>query len=666
MRFVLPVQEDWMGSNILEVNRDLMSAGRLHPGSMQEGASITASRPLRHFAKCSQDADQGTIRSVDHIRSLRLPFLAFLDRLGRLSIVKAGDNSKLAPAGRAVNIRNDVRIVDPVTQRVELLPHLHVDQQLSSDTERPFKGKSVSSTSAEPPNAEWKACGWTPCGDMLLGTWRCSEPPFYTWGFALMDQLSLRCIYTDVGSADKMTWASATANGSQGARRMAYFPLLYTNLELLHVNGKWQAEANYLKHVISYGELAHLAPDGGSLVIHAAHTGCLSHLNLKSDARWAVTPSLPWLFREELPPQWAPFPRGWTPAYAHVHDFPKDCVEVLQEQHADLLVDIEEAAANIQMEKSIGRTHIEDHCKLVLSRLCSGRSMELQTCIETTFLLPLHPDLLSNMSMSHATEDEALTRLMAGLVSGACEVDKLSDDAIVKMMPAHSASHHSACRRSGSSSPASRSVPQGVATLCALPPNMRKSDLQGAVDSLARLDSIRCPLEALQRLSEAYQALSLTVRLTRYGHAGEDGGSADELLPLFIAALVLAQPRGVMSLLHYVRTFHVAGDWAGQDGFQLATLEAAISFLMQHLPPELTPPPSSYQDTSECQSFMTEPAPTMSLLEALVPWLLLCVGPSPLWRPSATSPWPAEISMDVRFLLRKMISHLQGYHLCLR
>ena len=433
------------------------------------------------------DADQGTIRSVDHIRSLRLPFLAFLDRLGRLSIVKAGDNSKLgedeqlqplcwykinpdtgsiidearkyfwalpinrlhhasssrvlamadastmavlnadtlqeissfaishrhwglasqpipslgdvrwchdgsmlavlllrqvqpwpggqiphlhaevhiydavsgaclsslqlqanrmtiswsgrsnllaifcdrilsgaaAPAGGAVNIRNDVRIVDPVTQRVELLPHLHVDQRLSSDTERPFKGRSVSSTSAEPPNAEWKAFGWTPCGDMLLGTWRCSEPP-YTWGFALMDQLSLRCIYADVGSADKMTWASAAANGSQGAQRTAYFPLLYTKLELLHVTGKWQAEANYLKHVISCGELAHLAPDGGSLVIHAAHTGCLSHLNLKSDARCAVTPSLPQLFREELPPQWAPFPRGWTPAYAHVHDFPSE------------------------------------------------------------------------------------------------------------------------------------------------------------------------------------------------------------------------------------------------------------------------------------------------------------------------------------------------------
>ena len=98
----------------------------------------------------------------------------------------------------------------------------------------------------------------------------------------------------------------------------------------------------------------------------------------------------------------------------------EDCVEVLQEQHADLLVDIEEAAANIQMvsllvahrfrclsggspssvrtprprhdavpllaqEKSIGSTHIEDHCKLVLSRLCSGTELpaqkpEVQAC----------------------------------------------------------------------------------------------------------------------------------------------------------------------------------------------------------------------------------------------------------------------------------------------
>ena len=54
-----------------------------------------------------------------------------------------------------------------------------------------------------------------------------------------------------------------------------------------------------------------------------------------------------------------------------------------------------------------------------------------------------------------------------------------------------------------------------MATLCALPPSLRRSDLQGAADCLARLESVRCPLEALTCLSDAYQALSLTVRLTR-------------------------------------------------------------------------------------------------------------------------------------------------------
>ncbi|KAK9822725.1 hypothetical protein WJX74_000270 [Apatococcus lobatus] len=288
---------------------------------------------------------------------------------------------------------------------------------------------------------------------------------------------------------------------------------------------------------------------------------------------------------------------------------------MLEEDHADLLEEIEELAAHIQMEKTVGSAkHLEDHCRTVLSGLCTGRSLELQTCIETVFLLPLHPDLLSSMSLYHVHEDHALSSMMAGLISGTCQVDKLSDEAVVKALPRRSTSRRSSLR---SNSSASRSVPRDVATLCTLPPNLRKSDLQGAADALARLEFIRCPLEALTCLSEAYQALSLTVRLTRFGKGAEDGGSADELLPLFIAALILAQPQGLMSLLHYVRTFHLAGNWAGQDGFQLATLEAAISFLMQHLPPELMPPPSSYHDTSESHSLVAE-APGMSILEALL------------------------------------------------
>lgn len=59
--------------------------------------------------------------------------------------------------------------------------------------------------------------------------------------------------------------------------------------------------------------------------------------------------------------------------------------------------------------------------------------MALQTSIETVFLLPLHSDLLSSMSLCHIHEDEALNSMMAGLMAGTCQVDKLSDEAVVKV-----------------------------------------------------------------------------------------------------------------------------------------------------------------------------------------------------------------------------------------
>lgn len=87
---------------------------------------------------------------------------------------------------------------------------------------------------------------------------------------------------------------------------------------------------------------------------------------------------------------------------------PEDCVRLLEEEHGDLLEEVEELAANIQLvslliehqlrnfanrfygskglrlaresatvllpqEKTVGSAkHLEDHCKLVLSSLCSG------------------------------------------------------------------------------------------------------------------------------------------------------------------------------------------------------------------------------------------------------------------------------------------------------
>ena len=132
-----------------------------------------------------------------------------------------------------------------------------------------------------------------------------------------MEPLPLRYIYADVGVAHKLTWTSAAFKGFQGAHKTAYLPLPRKKLDLLHVEGEWQAEACDLKHVISRGEHAYLAPGGGSFVIHAAQAGHINHVDLShSAARYAITPSLLQLFCGELPPQWAPFPSSWMPVYA--------------------------------------------------------------------------------------------------------------------------------------------------------------------------------------------------------------------------------------------------------------------------------------------------------------------------------------------------------------
>ena len=48
--------------------------------------------------------------------------------------------------------------------------------------------------------------------------------------------------------------------------------------------------------------------------------------------------------------------------------------------------------------------------------------------------------------------------------------------------------------------------------------------------------------------------------------------SSDSLLPLFIVALIVAQPLHLHACLDYVRRFHLYGDWAGQTGFQVHLL----------------------------------------------------------------------------------------------
>lgn len=51
--------------------------------------------------------------------------------------------------------------------------------------------------------------------------------------------------------------------------------------------------------------------------------------------------------------------------------------------------------------------------------------------------------------------------------------------------------------------------------------------------------------------------------------------TADDVLGLMIATVILAQPRRLISILEYVKAFHTSGDWAGQTGFQVRPGKAA-------------------------------------------------------------------------------------------
>lgn len=75
------------------------------------------------------------------------------------------------------------------------------------------------------------------------------------------------------------------------------------------------------------------------------------------------------------------------------------------------------------------------------------------------------------------------------------------------------------------------------------------------------------------------------------GYLGGGGGgsltsgrnvSADELLPLLIASLILVQLRHLASVLFYVRNFFFSADWKGRAGF-----------LVRHAATTPPPPPAA-------------------------------------------------------------------------
>lgn len=70
---------------------------------------------------------------------------------------------------------------------------------------------------------------------------------------------------------------------------------------------------------------------------------------------------------------------------------------------------------------------------------------------------------------------------------------------------------------------------------------------------------------------------------TRKGDDKQVALSMDELLPLFIAALIKARPQHLETDLLYINTFHMRDLSKSEHGFHFRNLEAAVAYLRSRL-----------------------------------------------------------------------------------
>ena len=84
--------------------------------------------------------------------------------------------------------------------------------------------------------------------------------------------------------------------------------------------------------------------------------------------------------------------------------------------------------------------------------------------------------------------------------------------------------------------------------------------------------SLKCELLNCSLLTVLVLPLTMQLLYCRKQDSSIGPMSSDSLLPLFIVALIVAQPLHLHACLDYVRRFHLNGDWAGQTGFQVISL----------------------------------------------------------------------------------------------
>lgn len=249
---------------------------------------------------------------------------------------------------------------------------------------------------------------------------------------------------------------------------------------------------------------------------------------------------------------------------------------------------VNQAQQSIRLQAAKAADHVETCVQRNLRILDGSHSSTSERskaaiALENCVMAAIHNQVFDNIAQVHKAEDTALHAFLEQLMAGQYDLYGTSPDLHVQDSGSEGLSEASR-HQQPEGSQAEAGVPDQVWKLCGVPVGLQATDLCLASNRLQQLDSVQCPLEVVSCLHQTDQAITEAVGKVRRSDKSVGPLSSDSLLPLFIVAIIVAQPLHLHACLAYVRTFHKHADWAGQTGFQVATLEAGITFLQQLLP----------------------------------------------------------------------------------
>ncbi|KAL0035664.1 hypothetical protein WJX79_006735 [Trebouxia sp. C0005] len=280
-------------------------------------------------------------------------------------------------------------------------------------------------------------------------------------------------------------------------------------------------------------------------------------------------------------------PEASTTPLTTIHDC-KEYLQALPQGRQAMKYAVNQIQQSVRLQAAKAADHVEICVQRNLRILDGSHSSTSERskaaiALENCVMAAIHNQVFDTIAQIHKAEDTALHAFLEQLMAGQYDLYGTSPDLHVQDSGSNGLSEASR-HQQAEGSQAEGSVPDQVWNLCGVPVGLQAADLRLASHRLQQLDSVQCPLEVVSCLHQTDEAITEAVGKVRRSDKSVGPLSSDSLLPLFIVAIIVAQPLHLHACLAYVRTFHKHADWAGQTGFQVATLEAAITFLQQLLP----------------------------------------------------------------------------------